>query len=223
MGWLAPHGVAEEDQLSRAEARRVLWRSIRMLRPYRVQAVAGILILVLSTLATLSGPLILKYGIDNGLTGPHHNPAALDRAAIAYLLIAVAALFLTRTQVLMISRVGEQFLRDLRVRVFAHIQSMSMEFFDREHTGRLVARMTSDIDALQELIQLGLILFIQNLLTLALLLAILIVLSPKLFLVCLITLPVVIAASWTPTCRPCGSRPGTSPSSSSPARRPPQR
>jgi ATP-binding cassette subfamily B protein len=195
MGWMAPHGVDEEDQLSRAEARRVLRRSIRLLRPYRLQAMAGIGVLVLSTLATLSGPLVLKYGIDNGLTGPHHNSAALTRAAITYLLIAITAVFLTRAQVLLVSRVGEQFLRDLRVKVFAHIQAMSMDFFDTQHTGKLVARMTSDIDALQELIQLGLILFIQNLLTLALLLTILLVLSPKLFAVCLITLPVVIVAS----------------------------
>jgi ATP-binding cassette subfamily B protein len=195
MGWMGHHGVAEEDQLTRAEARRVLWRSIRLLRPYRLQAFAGIVVLILSTLAVLSGPLVLKYGIDKGLTGPHHSAAALTRAAVAYLIIATTALFLTRAQVLLVSRVGEQFLRDLRVKVFGHIQAMSMDFFDTEHTGKLVARMTSDIDALQELIQTGLILFIQNLLTLALLLAILLVLSPKLFAVCLITLPVVIVAS----------------------------
>ncbi len=195
MGWMGHHGVAEEDQLTRAEARRVLWRSIRLLRPYRLQAFAGIVVLIFSTLAVLSGPLVLKYGIDKGLTGPHHSAAALTRAAVAYLIIATTALFLTRAQVLLVSRVGEQFLRDLRVKVFGHIQAMSMDFFDTEHTGKLVARMTSDIDALQELIQTGLILFIQNLLTLALLLAILLVLSPKLFAVCLITLPVVIVAS----------------------------
>ena len=195
MGWMGHHGVAEEDQLTRAEARRVLWRSVRLLRPYRLRAVASIVVLMLSTLATLSGPLVLKYGIDHGLTGPHHNSAALTRAALAYLAIAATALFLTRTQVLLVSRVGEQFLRDLRVKVFGHIQAMSMDFFDTEHTGKLVARMTSDIDALQELIQTGLILFIQNLLTLVLLLGILLILSPKLFAVCLITLPVVIVAS----------------------------
>jgi ATP-binding cassette subfamily B protein len=193
MAWLRTPGVDDSERLSGAEARRVLRRSLAMLRPYRLEAATAVVVLVGSTLATLAGPSILKYGIDKGLV--HHHAGAIDRAAGFYLGVALAALILSRVQVVLVSRVGERFLRDLRERVFDHIQSMPMEFFDREPTGKLVARMTSDIDSLQELIQLGLILFIQNGLTLTLLIVILVVLSPTLSLVCLVTLPIVIVAS----------------------------
>ena len=111
--------------------------------------------------------------------------------------MALAALVLGRAQIVLVSRVGEQFLRDLRVRVFRHIQSMSMAFFDREQTGRLVARMTSDIDALQDLIQLGLVQFVTNGLLFVITVVVLIVYSPLLFLVCLIALPpLAISTRW---------------------------
>ena len=64
--------------------------------------------------------------------------------------------------IIMVARVGETFLRDLRSNVFRHLMSLGMDFFEREKTGRLVARMTSDIDALQELVQIGLVMFVQN-------------------------------------------------------------
>ena len=102
-----------------------------------------------------------------------HDAGALNRAAVGFLITAVLVLGLGRVQILLVSRIGESFLKDLRVRVFDHIQAMSMGFFDREPTGRLVARMTSDVDSLQEMVQLGLIAFVSNtLLPLAILLSI---------------------------------------------------
>jgi ATP-binding cassette subfamily B protein len=198
MAWWMAHGVDDEDRLSRGEAGRVLRRSLRMLRPYRGQVVLASLVLTGSVAAILTGPRLLAYAIDHALSG--HHPAAagratLDRVAIAYLVVALAAFGLSRAQIVLVTRLGEQFLRDLRVRVFDHIQAMSMDFFDREPTGRLVARMTSDIDALEDLLQLGLAQFIQNTLIVIFTIAVLIYLSPLLALVCFIALPPVIVAS----------------------------
>jgi ATP-binding cassette subfamily B protein len=196
VGWWRDVALDEEDRLSREEAGRVVRRSLRMLRPYRSLVVGALAVMVLFTLATLAGPRLIGYGIDHGL-GKHRSRAALDRAALAYLAVALAALVLGRAQIVLVSRVGEQFLRDLRVRVFRHIQSMSMAFFDQEQTGRLVARMTSDIDALQDLIQLGLVQFVTNGLLFVITVAVLVVYSPLLFLVCLISVPpLVIATRW---------------------------
>ena len=67
-----------------------------------------------------------------------------------------------RLAILAVARVGEGFLRELRERVFSHLMALSLEFYDRNRTGTLVARMTADIEALQELVGQGLSMFIVN-------------------------------------------------------------
>lgn len=192
MGWMR-HGVDQEDKLSRKEAGQVLRRAFRMMRPYRPLMIAGLLVMTASTAAILAGPQLVKYGIDNGLT--RHHGGAVDRAAIGYLIVALIALVLSRAQIILISRVGESFLRDLRVRIFGHIQAMSMAFFDQEPAGRLVSRMTSDIDSLQELIQQGLVLFVTNGLLVVFTIVAMALTSPLLALIAFAGLPVVAAAS----------------------------
>lgn len=192
-GWWGDHGIDEDDRLGRGEAKQVMRRALRMLRPYRREVIVSIIVLLASTLAVLAGPAIVRYGIDHGLR--KRDADALNLAAVLYGTVSVAALVLARAQILLVTRVGEKFLRDLRVRVFDHLQSLSMGFFDKEQTGRLVARMTSDIDSLQELVQMGLVAFVTNGLLLVLSVGVLLAMSVPLSVVCLIALPVVIAAS----------------------------
>ena len=170
-------------------------RAFRMLRPYRREVIIAGLVMVGFTGATVAGPAFVRYGVDNGLKPGSLNPAALNRAAIGYAFVAISALWLARTQILLVTRIGEKFLRDLRTRVFDHILGMSMAFFDKEQTGRLVARMTSDIDSLQELIQQGLVAFATNILLLFFTITLMLFLSPLMSAICLIALPIVILAS----------------------------
>jgi ATP-binding cassette subfamily B protein len=100
-----------------------------------------------------------------------------------------------RALIVVINLVGERFLRDLRTRVFSHLQSLSMAFFDREKAGVLVSRMTADIESLSELVQVGLILFLSNGLLLVVTLVVLLVMSWKLALIALVALPVVVVGS----------------------------
>ena len=193
MGWVAPRPIDDEDRLDAGEARRVLRRAAGLLRPQRAAVAAAVAVMVASTLATLAGPALVRYGIDRGLR--RGDAGALNLAAGAYLGVALVGLGLSRAQALLVARVGEGFLRDLRVRVFEHIQSMSLAFFDREPTGRLVARMTSDVDALSELVQMGLVTFVTSALLLGFTVVVLVGMSPLLALVCLVGLPVVAAAS----------------------------
>jgi ATP-binding cassette subfamily B protein len=188
-----PHGVDEGDQLDAGEARWVLRRAARMLRPYRGRVVLAIGMAVLWTFSILAGPFFVRYGIDNGIT--KNDAGALNRAVIAYAAVAVASYFIFRVQVMAISWVGEGFLRDLRVRVFDHLQRLSMPFYDREKSGVLVSRMTSDIDALAELVQMGLLMFIMNSLLLVFSFIVLLVVSWELLLVCLVAVPFVVLAS----------------------------
>ncbi len=186
-------GVDAEDRLDAEAAKRVLRRTAPMLRPYRRGVVVGTVLLVLWTLTTLAGPLIVRFGIDQGITPG--NAAALNGAVVAYVLVAAVAYVVYRGQIRVVSQVGESFLRDLRLRVFAKLQRLSMPFYDREKAGVVVSRMTSDIDSMAELVQMGFLQFVTNVLLLVFSIVVLVVVSWQLALVCLVALPFVVLAS----------------------------
>jgi ATP-binding cassette subfamily B protein len=135
----------------------------------------------------------VKYAIDKGIKV--HDSSALDRAVAVYIVVAIAAYFIYRAQIVLIGLIGEGFLRDLRLRVFNHLQRLSMPFYDREKAGVIVSRMTSDVDSMAELVQMGLLMFVSNSLLLLFSIVVLALVSWKLLLVCLVMLPFVIVGS----------------------------
>ncbi len=186
---------AIEETLSRHDATQVLRRLVPFLRPYRGRIVLSILLLIGQTSCLLAGPALVRHGIDDGLRA--HDAGALNLSALLYLFAAFAGLFFGRAVIRMVARVGEAFLRDLRSRVFRHLMSLGMDFFEREKTGTLVARMTSDMDALQELVQMGLVMFVQNGLLFVGAILVIFLMSWKLALCTLVVVPpVVIASRW---------------------------
>lgn len=187
------HAVSDEDRLDREGTRRVVRRTIRLARPYRRPALLAAMLITLSTIATLAGPTLVKIGIDDGIRAGDLD--VLNAVVVAYVVVAGAAWALGQAQIRAVSRAGEGFLRDLRVKVFDHLQRQSMAFFDREKAGVLVSRMTSDIDSMGELVQFGLQQFVSASLLLVLTLALLFVLSWHLTVVCLLVLPVIVIAS----------------------------
>jgi ATP-binding cassette, subfamily B, bacterial len=190
--WMAS-GVSEEDKLDRVAARRVLRRTAQLLRPQAGRVAGALAMVVLWTGTVLAGPYLVRFGIDHGIN--QGDTGALDAAAIGYVVVAVLAYVTNRIQITLISRVGEDFLRRLRIRVFDHLQRLSMPFYDRSKAGVLVSRMTSDVDSLAELIQLGLAMFVANALLLVVSVIVLTSVSWQLMLVCMVGLPPVILAS----------------------------
>jgi ATP-binding cassette subfamily B protein len=162
MGWFGDN--VPEETLSRDEASRVMRRLFRMLAPQRGAVAVAALVLMAQAGALLSGPLLVRYGIDHGLPSSTSSgdAGALNLAVALYLAMALLGLVLGRSAIVMVAKIGERFLRELRNRLFGHVMSLSLDYFETEKTGRIVARMTSDIDALQELISQGLVLFVQN-------------------------------------------------------------
>ncbi|MGQ0431030.1 MAG: ABC transporter ATP-binding protein [Microthrixaceae bacterium] len=186
-------GVDEADRLDAEAARHLLRRAFSMLRPYRRAMVGALCMVVLWTATTLAGPFLVRHGIDQGIKAD--DGGALDAAVIGYVVVAVISFVTYRFQVLLISRIGEAFLRDLRVRVFDHLQRLSMPFYDREKAGVIVSRMTSDVDSMQELVQMGLLMFVSNGLLLMVSIVVLAAVSWKLLVLSVVSLPVVVVAS----------------------------
>lgn len=187
------HAVSDEDRLDRESTRRVLRRTASLAAPYRRTIVLAVVLITCSTIATLAGPTLVKFGIDEGIQGD--SVEALNVAVLGYILVTAVGWVVSHAQIRAVSRAGEGFLRDLRVKVFDHLQRQSMAFFDREKAGVLVSRMTSDIDSMGELVQFGLQQFVSASLLLVLTLVLLFVMSWQLTLVCLLVLPVIGLAS----------------------------
>ena len=181
--------VEAEDRLSRAQGGQVLRRSVALLRPQRGAVILTLCVMVVATVCLLAGPYLVGYGINRGLS--QHKMGPVDRAALAYLAVSILAMVLSRTQIRLVTKVGERFLRDLRVKVFDHIESMPMSFFDSQKTGRLVSRMTADINALEDLVQQGLLLFVTNGILIMVAVVVLAILSPIMFAICLVSVPVL--------------------------------
>ena len=193
MGMWMAGGVSEDDKLDREEAFHVARRTARRLAPYKKQMWLAGLVVLIWTATVLAGPALVRYAIDQGLRD--RDTGALNLSIGLYVGVAIVAYFVYRTQITLINRIGEQFLRDLRLTVFDKLQKLSMPFYDREKAGVIVSRMTSDVDSLSELVQMGLLMFVSNGLLLVFSLALLVALSWQLSLVCLVTVPFVVLAS----------------------------
>ncbi|WP_081747440.1 ABC transporter ATP-binding protein [Arthrobacter sp. Br18] len=155
-------GVHNEDDvvLSKAQSRSVRTRSFRLLgsliRPNRRQFIWTVLLVVISQAARVAGPAIIAFGIDDALPSLiAGDPVRLWVAGGAYLAAAVLASVLTAGYVRATAQLSQAMLLDLRLRVFRHTQRLSLEFHEKYTSGRIIARQTSDLEALRELLDSG--------------------------------------------------------------------
>jgi ATP-binding cassette subfamily B protein len=185
--------IAEEDRLDAEERKKVLRRAGRMALPFKRTIIGALAFTALSTFGVVMGPVLLGYGIDNGITPK--DAGVLRNTVIFYMVLTVVSYFAARQQFILINRAGEGFLQSLRIRVFDHLQKQSLGFFDRNKSGVLVARMTADIESMSELVQWGLLQFVAAILLVAFSLVLAFIVSWQLALVGLLVMPVIIIAS----------------------------
>lgn len=193
MGWPQAPGTSAEDKLDFDGTRRVLRRTAQLIRPYRGRATLAAAFLMAWTATLIAGPVLVRHGIDSGIS--EGDSGALNVAIVAYVIVGALSYGFYRWAIASLAVVGEGFLRDLRTRVFDRLLGQSMSFYDRSESGVLVSRMTSDVDSLQDLVQIGLLMFVSAALLLTASGVALLFLSWELFLICLATAPIVAAAS----------------------------
>jgi ABC-type multidrug transport system fused ATPase/permease subunit len=172
--------------------RKVRWM-IALLRPYRGRMALMFAALLIETGAGLAPPYLAGHAIDAGIkTG---DLSALDLTVAAFLVAALLYAASTYAETYLVGWVGTRALQDLRERLFAHIQSMSIGFFTRRSPGVLISRMTNDVEALNQLVTSGVVTMFSSTLTLVGVVVILLVLDVQLALVTFITLPLLAIAS----------------------------
>ena len=150
----------ERDDFTRIESRQIRDRSLRLLkvlvRPLRGRIALTMAVVVVSTVAQVAGPALIAIGIDRGLpalVGGDWLPLGL--VVGAYLGAAVVGAVLISWYTVLVARVSQAVLIDLRKRVFQHTQKLSLEFHENYTSGRIIARQTSDLDSIRELLDSG--------------------------------------------------------------------
>ncbi len=196
-------GVASEevDEFSPSVAGLLRRRSRRLLgslaRPYGGRIVLAVLLISIRSAAYLALPYLVGLGIDKGIRpGATGNLNTLV-IVVGVLLLALAINALANYGFLRVSgRIGADILFDLRRMLFSHVQELSLSFYERYTSGRIISRLTSDIDALNELLATGLTSVITSVISVVAISAILIHLDVRLGLVALVAMPIVLALTY---------------------------
>jgi ATP-binding cassette subfamily B protein len=175
-------------QSGRGRARK-LRGLIELMSPYRWRVLAMFVSLVTATGAALAPAPLAKLAIDDGIQ--RHDVGTLNVIVAAFLLSAVLYVVASYAQTYLVGWVGQRALQDLRVRLFAHLQSLSIGFYSRNRTGVVISRLTNDVEALDQLVEDGLATLFQSGLMLVGVVAILVVLNAHLALLTFLALPLL--------------------------------
>jgi ATP-binding cassette, subfamily B, bacterial len=190
--WGAPpdDGRAGRDRAAGRRARAWLWP---LVRPYRRMVALASAAVLAQTATGLAMPYLVKVAIDQGVVP--RRLEVLDQVALLYVVLAGLQLLAGRVEVLTVASVGQRVLYAVRNRLFRHVQALSLDFYERERTGRLVARMTADIEAMSDLVTDGLVTLVTGLVTLVGVTVILVVLDWRLALATLAVAPFIALAA----------------------------
>jgi ABC-type multidrug transport system fused ATPase/permease subunit len=166
---------------------------LALLGPYRLRVSAMLTALVLGTAASLAPPLLAKIAIDEGID--HHDTHTLVLVVLAFLASALLVWAMTYVQTYLVGWVGQRVLADLRIRIFTHLQSQPIGFYESRPAGVLISRMTNDVEALESLVTDSVVTLFQAGLTLVGAVVVLLFLDVKLALLTFSVVPFVAAGS----------------------------
>ena len=180
---------AEVDDWSWRRTRRRLATLARLTAPYRSRTILSIFSLLLATATALAPPLLAKYAIDDGIT--QNNLSTLWWIVVAFLLAGLANWGMSYVQTYLTGWVGERILADLRIKLFGHLQRLSLGFFERNRAGVIISRLTNDVEALDQLVTDGVTTLVQSTLTLIGTAILLFILDWRLALATLAVIPIM--------------------------------
>ncbi|MFN2607227.1 MAG: ABC transporter ATP-binding protein [Acidimicrobiales bacterium] len=165
------------------------------LRPHRRPLALGLALVVVDALLTLAGPVLVRTGIDRGVVAV--SSRALFGAAAAFLAVVLVDWVVVWAQQRQTGRTAERLLFALRVRIFAHLQRLGIDFYEREMAGSIMTRMTTDVEALSTLLQSGVIGAVVNVLTLLGVAVVLVAMNVRLSLAtATVFVPLVASTVW---------------------------
>ena len=180
-------GQPDDDPVARSYDRRLLVRLLGYLQPYKGRVALAFLLIVAMAGLDLVGPYLTKVAIDRHIS--RGDASGLAGVAALYLLALVLAFAVRFAQVYLMQMTGQLVMLDLRRRIFGHLQSLHVGYFDRNPVGRLMTRVTTDVDAINELFTSGVVTVFGDLFTLFGIMGVMAAMNWKLALVTFSVLP----------------------------------
>jgi ATP-binding cassette subfamily B protein len=178
-------GKAYDHQLAK--------RLLLYLAPYRGRVAIAVVLLIVTSILELFGPYLTKIAIDDHVAVGDLD--GLGRIAVLYLFVVVGGFALEYVHFYVMQWVGQRIVFDLRARILAHLQRQELQYFDRNPVGRLMTRVTSDVQAIHELFTSGLVAIFGDFVTLVGIVVAMFLLDWRLALVANIVLPVLVGIS----------------------------
>ena len=183
----------DDEVLGKAYDSRLMRRLLGYLSPHRQSVVVALVAIVGHSVMQLAQPYLMKVVIDQHvLTG---NLNGLDRIALLFLIILVTSFAFEYVETYTMQMMGQRIMYDLRMQIYRHLQRLDVRFYDRNPVGRLMTRVTTDVDALNDLFAAGVISVFGDLFTLLGIMAILVFMDWRLALVAFSVLPLIAAVT----------------------------
>jgi ATP-binding cassette, subfamily B, multidrug efflux pump len=195
--------IHEEEALGKAYDARIMRRLMQYLHPYRWRVVLALALVAVVTPLELAPPKLFQLAIDKYFTPALNGTIAASGAwrgvelvSVVFLLVLIFDFVAQYVQIRIMQRVGQQTMFDMRTEIFAHLQRLPMSYFDRNPVGRLVTRVTTDVDALNDLFAAGVVTMINDFFLLAVMAIWLFSIDPRLALDALAVLPFILAVTF---------------------------
>jgi ATP-binding cassette subfamily B protein len=187
------HQLAPDDVLGKAYDARLMRRLLTYLRPHRGAVAMAAAAILVSSLVDLAQPWLTQVAIDRYIAVG--DVAGLSRLAMLFLLLLVVGFAADYAQTFVLQTVGQRIMRTIRLQVYAHMQTLDLRFYDRHPVGRLMTRVTTDVDALNDLFTSGVVTVVGDVIVLAGIMVAMLLMNWRLALVAFVVLPLIAAAA----------------------------
>ncbi len=193
----------EEEKLGRIYDSQLTWRLLKYLKPYKWRVFVALALTMVVTPLRLVGPGLFAAVIDRYITPALSHKITVDAAfhgilwiSLAFIATLIFSFLFQYGQVRIMQSVGQQTMYDLRKQIFGHLQRLPMSFFDRTPAGRLVTRVTTDVDALNDLFAAGVVAMVNDFFFLVAAIAYMLKLNWRLALAAFAVLPLMLGVTW---------------------------
>jgi ATP-binding cassette subfamily B multidrug efflux pump len=180
----------DDDVVGKAYDQRLMRRLLHYLRPYSPQAALALAAIIANSMLQLTQPYLMKLAIDRYI--PAGNMAGMDRIALWYFLILIASFVLEFTQTWLLQNTGQRIMFDMRMQIYAHLQRLDLRFYDRNPVGRLMTRVTTDVDVINDMFTSGVVSVFGDVFTLAGIMIVMLTMNWRLALVAFAVLPLIV-------------------------------
>lgn len=184
----------EDEALGKAYDHRLMRRLVGYLRPYRTAVIGSLILLFVTSAMTVAGPWVIARIIDGPVA--QKDVSGLAYWSMIYLGILAVQFIIQFFHMLITQWIGQRAMLDMRTQLFDHLLKLDMKFFDRNPVGRLLTRVTGDVNQLNELFASGVVTIFGDLLTLTAIVVAMVYLNPKMALITFAVLPILGFATW---------------------------